>query len=198
MAMLFSDMIDASATAAVITNPRLPDNPIVACNDPFLCLTGYSRDEVIGRNCRFLGGADTDRQASEALRSGIRQGRPVLAEVLNYRKDGTAFRNSVMVAPIFDPNGTLEYFIGSQSEVSDTPPSSREGRQLAARQRVSSLSSRQREILRLMASGRRNKEIAHRLGLSERTVKMHRAGLFKALNVDASADAIRIAVEAGF
>ena len=172
---MFSDMIDASATAAVITNPRLDDNPIVACNDPFLHLTGYSRDEVLGRNCRFLGGAETDVGATETLRSGIRDGRPVLVEVLNYRKDGTPFRNSVMVAPLFGPDGRLEYFLGSQAEIVD-----KEDRRLAADRRLSSLTDRQREILRLVASGKRNKEIAHRLGLSERTIKMPRAALLKA------------------
>lgn len=189
---MFSDMIDASATAAVITNPRLDDNPIVACNDPFLRLTGYSRDEVLGRNCRFLSGADTDARATRTLRSGIRDGRPVLVEVLNYRKDGSPFRNSVMIAPLFGPDGRLEYFLGSQAEIVEE-----EDRRLAADRRISSLTDRQREILRLVASGKRNKEIAHCLGLSERTIKMHRAALFKALKVDSNADAIRVAVEAG-
>lgn len=196
--MLFREMIDASATAAVITNPRLTDNPIVACNDAFLSLTGYSRAEVLGRNCRFLTGRDTDQEASEILRQGIREGRPTLVEVLNYRKDGSSFRNSVMVAPIFDLTGNVEYFLGSQAEISEAFPLSMGDRQIAAAQQVSSLSGRQREILQLMASGKRNKEIAHHLGLSERTIKMHRAALFKALKVDSSADAIRIAVEAGF
>ncbi|WP_066592146.1 response regulator transcription factor [Sphingomonas pruni] len=196
--MLFREMIDASATAAVITNPRLTDNPIVACNDAFLSLTGYSRAEILGRNCRFLRGSDTDPDGSEVLRQGIREGRPTLAEVLNYRRDGSSFRNSVMVAPIFDLTGKIEYFLGSQTEIPEGFPLSTGNRQIAAAQQVSSLSGRQREILQLMASGKRNKEIAHRLGLSERTVKMHRAALLKALKVDSSADAIRMAVEAGF
>jgi len=198
MAMLFREMIDASATAAVITNPRLTDNPIVACNDAFLSLTGYSRAEILGRNCRFLRGKDTDPEGSEKLRQGISEGRPTLAEVLNYRRDGSSFRNSVMVAPIFDLAGKIEYFLGSQAEISEVSPLPMRDRQIAATQQVSMLSCRQREILQLMASGTRNKEIAHRLGLSERTVKMHRAALLKALKVDSSADAIRLAVEAGF
>ena len=55
-----SDLIASSAIAAVVSNPRLPDNPIVACNDAFVALTGYDREEIIGHNCRFLSGPDTE------------------------------------------------------------------------------------------------------------------------------------------
>jgi PAS domain S-box-containing protein len=69
--------------------PRLPDNPIVECNAAFEALTGYERDEIIGRNCRFLRGPGTEPDLTEELRLGIREGRPVLVEIINYKKDGT-------------------------------------------------------------------------------------------------------------
>jgi PAS domain S-box-containing protein len=201
--MLISEMITASPVAAVISNPRLPDNPIVECNAAFEALTGYERDEIIGRNCRFLRGPGTEQDLTEELRLGIREGRPVLVEIINYKKDGTPFRNAVMVAPIFDAQGELEYFLGSQVDVSkaadlDAANTLGAARSQAARDAVALLSPRQREILVHMAAGKLNKQIAYELGLSERTVKMHRSSVIRTLGVRTSADAIRMAVEAGY
>jgi PAS domain S-box-containing protein len=197
LVMVILDMIETSATAAVISNPRLPDNPIIACNAAFLALTGYSQGEVLGRNCRFLSGPATEPELSETLRAGIRSRQPVMVEILNYRKDGSSFRNAVMVAPIFDAEGEVEYFLGSQVALADLDGAGRVQRG-RARERIATLSPRQREILMLLSRGRLNKQIAHLLQISERTVKMHRAALLDALGVNSSADAIRIAVEAGY
>jgi len=195
--MSLKAMIATSPIAAVISDPRRPDNPIVECNDAFVALTGYSADEIIGQNCRFLTGPGTETELSEQLRSAIRERRPVLVEILNYKKDGPPFRNAVLVAPIFGSDGSLEYFLGSQMEVGDAVLQRGE-RQAEARARIDALSPRQREVLLLMAEGNLNKQIGYSLGLSERTVKMHRAALLKALGVATTADAIRVAVEAGF
>ena len=195
--MSLKAMIATSPIAAVISDPRRPDNPIVECNDAFVALTGYSATEIIGQNCRFLTGPGTEAELSEQLRSAIRERRPVLVEILNYKKDGTPFRNAVLVAPIFGSDGSLEYFLGSQMEVDDGVLLRGE-RQAEARARIDALSPRQREVLLLMAEGNLNKQIGYSLGLSERTVKMHRAALLKALGVATTADAIRVAVEAGF
>ena len=196
--MAISDMIQASPTAAVISDPRLPDNPIISCNDAFIRLTGYEREEIVGRNCRFLRGADTEPWLSELLRTGIRRRQPVMVEILSCKKDGSPFRNAVMVAPIFDAEGELEYFLGSQMEVVEDVGVASLDRRRLAHEKVESLTRRQREILLLMAAGKLNKQIAHELDLSERTIKMHRAALFRALGVKTSADAIRLAVEAGY
>jgi PAS domain S-box-containing protein len=195
--MSLKAMIATSPIAAVISDPRRPDNPIVECNDAFVALTGYSAAEIIGQNCRFLTGPGTEAELSQQLRSAIRERRPVLVEILNYKKDGTPFRNAVLVAPIFGSDGSLEYFLGSQMEVDDGVLLRGE-RQAEARARIDALSPRQREVLLLMAEGNLNKQIGYSLGLSERTVKMHRAALLKALGVATTADAIRVAVEAGF
>lgn len=192
--MSLAEMIANSPIAAVISDPRQADNPIVECNAAFEALTGYSRPEIIGRNCRFLSGPETEAWLTEHLRSGIRRRQPVTAEILNYRKDRTPFRNAVMIVPIFDEDCVLEYFLGSQVEVSAITPD----RRAAAYDKVQELTARQREILVGMADGKLNKQIAYDLGLSERTVKMHRAALFKALGVRTSADAIRVAIEAGY
>ena len=191
-------MIGSSPIAAVISNPRLTDNPIVECNAAFEALTGYRRDEIIGNNCRFLTGKGTEPELTELLRDGIRRRQPVIVEILNYKKDGSPFRNAVMVAPIFGNSGELEYFLGSQVEIAEDVARANDVRREAARSRIAALSRRQREVLLLLASGKLNKQIAYQLGLSERTVKMHRAAVFAALGVKTSADAIRLAIEAGF
>ena len=196
--MTLSSMIATSPIAAVISNPRLPDNPIVECNDAFVALTGYRSDEILGHNCRFLTGAQTEPWLKEVLRNGIRRRQPVMVEILNYKKDGTPFRNAVMVAPIFDADGELEYFLGSQVEIPEDVARANDARREAASHRIAALSRRQREVLLQLAAGKLNKQIAYELGLSERTVKMHRAAVFVSLGVKTSADAIRLAIEAGY
>lgn len=191
-------MIRNSPVAAVITDPHKPDNPIVECNQAFLALTGYARGEVVGRNCRFLSGPKTESWLTERLRSAIRRRQPVMVEILNYKKNGKPFRNAVMIVPIFDESGKLECFLGSQVEIAEPGTAISDKRRKSAHDRVEALSPRQREILIQMADGKLNKQIAYNLGLSERTVKMHRAAMFKSLGVRTSADAIRIAIEAGY
>ncbi|MEC3950568.1 PAS domain-containing protein [Sphingobium sp. HWE2-09] len=196
--MSLNAMIAESAVAAVITDPRLPDNPIVACNDAFLALTGYDRDDIIGRNCRFMVGPDTEKAGIETIRAALRDERPVLVELVNYRKDGTRFRNAVMIAPVFGENGTLDWYLGSQMAVaSDADDNGGNRRAEEAAALIGTLTSRQHAVLVGMAKGRLNKQIAFDLGLTERTVKMHRAAMLRALGVRTAAEAIRLGIEAG-
>ena len=171
---------------------------VVFVNDAFCRQTGYDRDWIIGRNCRFLRGPTTEDDKARVLREGIHRKQPVMVEIINYKKDGTRFRNAVMVAPIFDAEGEVEYFLGSQVELPEEQGAANDVRRNGAAERVERLSRRQKEILVLMAAGKLNKQIAYELGLSERTVKMHRSAVLKGLDVKTSADAIRVAIEAGF
>ena len=189
--------IRLSPIATVITNPRLPDNPVVAANAAFCALTGYGEEEIVGRNCRFLAGPETEPWLTEHIREALRERRANLTELLNYRKDGTPFRNAVLIAPLFDAQGAVEWFLGSQVEVGAGGDAPLLLRQRRAAQLVSTLSPRQREVLKEMAGGYRNKQIAWRLQIGEKTVKMHRALLLEKLGVTTTADAIRLAVEAG-
>jgi PAS domain S-box-containing protein len=182
--------------AMLITNPRLPDNPIVAANAAFSALTGYSSSEILGRNCRFLAGDNTDKGCSRILKDAVAAGRPALTELVNYRKDGSPFRNAVMIAPIFGGDGKPAYFIGSQVEVPGDAALDGGVRRERARALTARLTPRQGQVLREMTLGYRNKQIAARLGIDEKTVKMHRAGMLDRLGAPTSADAIRIAVEA--
>ncbi|MEH6700778.1 LuxR C-terminal-related transcriptional regulator [Parasphingorhabdus sp.] len=190
-------LIENSPIASVVSNPRLPDNPIVAVNDAFQQLTGYDRDFIIGRNCRFLAGEATEPWLTEEIRRGVQQRKSVLVEILNYKKDGTPFQNAVLVAPLFDEEGELEYFLGSQVEIDADSPSLAKARRMRAVAIVKDLSKRQREVLQYIAKGLLNKQIAYELGLSERTIKMHRSILMQRLDVPSAADMVRLAVEAG-
>ncbi|HEX8241801.1 MAG TPA: LuxR C-terminal-related transcriptional regulator [Allosphingosinicella sp.] len=192
-----AESIRLSPIATVLSNPRLPDNPIVAANAAFCALTGYEESEIVGRNCRFLAGPDTEPWLTERIRQTLHDLRPSLTEILNYKKDGTAFRNAVLIAPLFGPQGEVAWFLGSQVEVDAGSAAPLALRQQRASRLAATLSPRQREVLKEMAAGQRNKQIAWRLGLSEKTVKMHRALLLDKLGVGTTADAIRLAVEAG-
>ncbi len=191
------DSLGVSPVATVITNPRRADNPIEVTNPAFTDLTGYPEFEALGRNCRFLAGGGTEPWISEQLRNAVHNRRGVLVDILNYRRDGTPFRNGVMVTPLFDEDGQLEWFLGSQVELGDESPELFARRRARAAELVKALAPRQREVLELVAKGVLNKQIAHRLGIAEKTVKMHRALLLERLGVATSAEAIRIAVEAG-
>jgi len=191
------DSIGASPIATVVSNPRRPDNPLEAVNPAFLAMTGYREDEVVGRNCRFLAGVNSDPVATDQIRQAIGARRPVLTEIVNYRRDGSPFRNGVMITPLFDQDGELAWFLGSQVDLGPPDAASLHSRTEAAARRVTGLSPRQRQILGLVAKGLLNKQIAYDLGISEKTVKMHRALMLERLGVATSAEAIRIAVEAG-
>lgn len=187
--------IHRSPIATIVTDNRLADNPIVEVNDAFIALTGYSRDEILGKNCRFLAGIGTEAEATASIRRAVAQGRPTTVELTNYRKDGTPFRNAVMLAPVLDERGSVALFIGSQMDIGSAGIGAGL-RQTRARDLVVGLTPRLRQTLELMAAGHRNKQIGGQLGIDEKTVKMHRSRLIKALGVKTSADAIRIAVEA--
>ena len=190
-------LVADSPVPSVISDPRLPDNPIVACNSAFCELTGYSVEEVVGRNCRFLSGPGTEPWLTEEICRGVREHRPVLVEILNYKRNGQPFRNAVLVAPIYDEDDALLYFLGSQVEIDRDAASPSSMRRIRAAEMVKSLSPRQGQILKLVANGLLNKQIAAELDLAETTVKMHRAILINRLGLHTSADLIRLAVEAG-
>lgn len=104
----------------VLTNPSKADNPIVFASDGFVKVTGYSRPEIIPRNCRFLQGLQTDRPPIERLKQGIADRRESVELILNYKKNGDPFWNLLYVAPLFDANGKLSFFIGGQVNCSTT------------------------------------------------------------------------------
>jgi PAS domain S-box-containing protein len=113
----FVAALERTREPMVVTDPRLPDNPIVFANPAFLALTGYDADEVLGRNCRFLQGPDTDPAAVALVRDAVAGRREVKVQLLNYRKDGGTFWNELHLSPVFDEAGELVNFFGSQLDV---------------------------------------------------------------------------------
>lgn len=108
----------ASVTSGiVICDAQLPDQPISFVNGAFCRITGYSQEEVMGRNCRFLQGRDTDPGAVERLRRGIEQKRPVQAILRNYRKDGKTFWNDLHISPVTEVDGSVRHFVGIINDV---------------------------------------------------------------------------------
>ena len=111
--------LSASANGIVITDPNLPDNPVVYANPAFTRMTGYSSGEAVGRNCRFLQGDDHDQLALGELRAAIREGRTCEVVLRNYRKDGSLFFNELTVSPVFDDGGRLVRFVGVQDDITE-------------------------------------------------------------------------------
>jgi PAS domain S-box-containing protein len=111
--------MEEAPVGITISDPQQADNPVVYANAEFERLTGYTEDDVLGRNCRFLQGEATDQEPVRRLREAIDAEEPVTAELRNYRKDGTEFWNRVTVAPIRDDSGTVENYVGFQEDVTE-------------------------------------------------------------------------------
>jgi PAS domain S-box-containing protein len=112
----------ATRTAMLVTDPRRHDNPIIFANDAFSSLTGYTEEEALGRNWRFLGGPETDPAEMDRICRAVADGEPVEAEILNYRKDGASFLNALAMSPIPDEAGRLLFVVASLSEIGDGTP----------------------------------------------------------------------------
>jgi len=115
----FAAAIRATRMSMLITDPRKPDNPIVFVNDSFLRLTGYGREEVMGKNCRFLQGPGTDPASVAEVRAAVAEGNDVSIDILNYRKNGSSFWNALYISPVYNDKGDLLFFFASQLDVSD-------------------------------------------------------------------------------
>ncbi len=118
-AKMFAMAFAASPTPMVVTDPRLADNPIVWVNDAFLNLTGYTRQELQGHNCRMLQGPDTDPRAIDRIRDAVRRQVPIEVELQNYRKDGTSFWNAMTITPVRNDAEELVYFYAAQADMTE-------------------------------------------------------------------------------
>lgn len=133
--LLFEQAMSQTRMAVCLTDPNIEDDPIVFCNEAFEQLTGYDRADIVGSNCRFLQGPDTDPAQVAKIREAIRSETVVVVELLNYRKDGSTFWNTLHLGPIYDEHGKLAYFFGSQWDVTDIHQSRAEERHAKAMSR---------------------------------------------------------------
>lgn len=116
---LLEQAIAASSAGIVISDANQPDRPIIYCNPAFEKITGYSPEEVLGRNCRFLQGEETDPTALAQIRASLQEGRDCQVVLKNYRKDGTTFWNELRISPVRDDRDRVTHFIGVQNDITD-------------------------------------------------------------------------------
>ncbi len=116
---LLERAIAASSNGIIITDPTQPDNPLIWANPGFERMTGYSISEVIGKNCRFLQGPETNQTGLAELRTALCEGRECRVILRNYRKDGTCFWNDLSISPVRDESGKLTHYVGVQADISD-------------------------------------------------------------------------------
>ena len=115
---IFFAAVETTRMPMTVTDPNRDDNPIIFANRAFLEMTGYTLDEVVGRNCRFLQGPETEPEVIDRVRQAVAQREDFATEVLNYRKDGSSFWNALFISPIYNERGDLIYFFASQLDVS--------------------------------------------------------------------------------
>jgi PAS domain S-box-containing protein len=111
--------MDAAAIGLCLTDPNQPDNPLVYVNEGYERMTGYDAEEVLGKNPRHLQGPETEPEEKRRMREAVENAEAVAVDITNYRKDGTPFVNHVEITPIFDDEGELVHFLGSQVDVSE-------------------------------------------------------------------------------
>ncbi|MBB3193625.1 histidine kinase famiy protein [Roseateles terrae] len=115
---IFFAAVQATRMPMVVADPRQPDTPLVFANQAFLEMTGYSEEEIIGKNCRFLQGPETDPSTVALISEALRAERELTVELLNYRKDGSTFWNALFLTPVRNEEGDLLYYFSSQLDVS--------------------------------------------------------------------------------
>lgn len=119
MLWLYDRAMAATSTGVTIADATNPEHPVIYCNPAFESMTGYRREEILGKNCRFLQGSDTDSNAIEIIRQALKTDSECQVTLKNYRKDGSAFWNALSVSPVRDRSGKLTHFIGVQRDFTD-------------------------------------------------------------------------------
>ncbi|GAB2713148.1 PAS domain S-box protein [Halomonas garicola] len=116
---LLERIVDASEDGIVVAEQEGDEHILIYVNKGFERLTGYSADDILYRDCRFLQGDDRDQEALGTIRRALKQGQPSREVLRNYRKDGTLFYNELSITPVFDEADNLMYYIGVQKDVTD-------------------------------------------------------------------------------
>ena len=118
---VLTQILDSCINGVTLSDPDLPDSPLVYVNRVFQEMSGYSQDEMIGRNCRFLQGADHDQPELDILRAAIREHQACTVTLRNYRKNGELFLNRLSIRPLVDRDNRVIYYLGIQYDLSQQP-----------------------------------------------------------------------------
>lgn len=110
-------VMEAINSGVSVADARKPDAPLVYVNHAFLAMTGYTAEEALGRNCRYLQAHDVDQPEIETIRKAVREGRETSVLLRNYRKDGSLFWNYLSLAPVRDQSGQITHFVGIQQDI---------------------------------------------------------------------------------
>lgn len=116
---VLAKILDSCINGVTLADPDQEDMPLVYANKAFETITGYTQEEVIGKNCRLLQGSDHDQKGVAQLKEALINNQQVEVTIRNYRKNGELFYNHLNVTPLFDPHGNVLYFLGVQYEVTD-------------------------------------------------------------------------------
>ena len=116
---ILTQILDGSVNGITLSDPDQDDNPIVYANKAFEQITGYSKEETVGRNCRFLQEQEKDQEELQQIRDAIKNAKPVEVTLKNFRKNGELFYNRLSITPLFDSEGHLIYFLGVQYDVTE-------------------------------------------------------------------------------
>ena len=116
---ILTQILDGSVNGITLSDPDQDDNPIVYANKAFEQITGYSKEETVGRNCRFLHDQEKDQEELQQIRDAIKNAKPVEVTLKNFRKNGELFYNRLSITPLFDSEGHLIYFLGVQYDVTE-------------------------------------------------------------------------------
>jgi len=130
---VLTQILDTCVNGVTLSDPDLEDSPIVYANKAFEDICGYSQEEIIGHNCRFLQGTDRDQPELDRLRAAIKKGEAVEVTLRNYRKNGELFYNRLVVKPLFDERGNVVYYLGVQYDITE---------QVEAQQEIKTLSEK--------------------------------------------------------
>lgn len=128
---VLTQILDSCVNGVTLTDPDLEDAPIVYANKAFEDMCGYPKEEIVGRNCRFLQGNDRDQPEIDKLRQAIKKGEAVEVTLRNYKKDGELFYNRLDIKPLLDDRGNIVYYLGVQYDITD---------QIKAKQEIEKLS----------------------------------------------------------
>lgn len=156
--------VEASINGVIIADATQPDQPIIYANSAFSQMTGYSQDEVIGHNCRFLQGKDTDSKVVARIREHMEAQRDIHVTLRNYRKDGTPFWNDLYISPVRDNDGQVAHFVGVQHDITEHKMFEARLAYHASHDALTCLPNRslfeERLMTRFNASQRRGKQVA--------------------------------------